>query len=747
MAADKNKKTAPASSDRVKRIDRIVRRIVFGTIGFGLLVVFGLFFWVKGDLPPMGEIEAPHMDLSTQIYSADGQHLGNFHSKENRVHVDIEEISPLARQALIATEDVRFESHSGIDPKMPFTLAKDLLIHFDLRGGSSISQQLARNLYDQVGRDNSLTRKIKEAIVAVILESRFTKDEIMEAYLNSTSFYGTTYGIEMGSRTLFNKPAKDLELHEAALMIGLLKSPTVYSPTGHPERAKNRRNTVLDQMQKYGFISQKKADETKAMDLGLRMKESASATNTAAYFKDEVKRFLKEWAKEDGRDYDLYADGLRVYTTIDSRMQKYAELAVDEHMKQLQATFNSELKRTGEPWKTDKSILEFAKKMTPRYYSMNKAGASKKEIAAAFDEKVTMRVWDWDGWHDTLMSPEDSVIHYMKFLETGFMAMDPKTGDIKAWVGGINYDVFKLDHVSKAPRQVGSTFKPILYASALDLGLIKPCDKVLDIPVSIELPDGRVWTPSNSSGGSHGDGAMTYLAGLAQSKNQVTARLMKEIGPNKVCEYARRFGIEAKLDCVPSLCLGTTDLTLLDMLGAYNTFANYGNRHTPRMISRIEDKFGNVIAEFPAEAELKLDSSAAYSLTQMLMGVVDQPYGTAHRLRGTYKFTNQIAGKTGTTQNNSDGWFIGYTPNIVAGAWVGNADRRIRFRRTLYGQGANMALPIWAIFMKYVQSDKKIGLPSEDFRPPSNYNVNLVCPSYQNTDNETDPNDLPEFGG
>lgn len=744
----KEKSTASnGANDKIKRIDRIVRRIIFGGFGFAILLCLIAYFFVKGDLPPMGEIEAPHMDLSTQIYSADGVHLGNFHSKENRIHVDMEEISPNVRRALLATEDIRFESHSGIDPKMPFTLMKDLIIHFDLRGGSSISQQLARNLYDQVGRDNSLTRKIKEAIVAVILESRFTKSEIMEAYLNSTCFYGNTYGIEMGARTLFNKSAKDLDVHEAALMVGLLKSPTYYSPTGHPDRAVRRRNTVIEQMQRYDLISDEKAAEYKAMDLGLKMKESATATNSAAYFKDEVKRFLKKWAKEDGRDYDLYTDGLRVYTTVDSRMQKYAELAVREHMTSLQTTFNSELKRTGEPWKTDKSILEFAKKMTPRWYNMDKGGSSKKEIEAAFKEKHQMRVWDYDGWHDTLMSPEDSVIHYMRFLETGFMAMDPKTGDVKAWVGGINYDVFKLDHVSQAPRQVGSTFKPFVYAAALDMGLFKPCDKVLDIPVSIELPDGRVWTPSNSSGGSHGDGAMTYLAGLAQSKNQVTARLMKEAGEGKVCEYAYRFGIEEKLQCVPSLCLGTTDLTLLDMLGGYNTFANYGNRSEPRMISRIEDKFGNVIAEFPATAELKLDSADAYSLTQMLMGVVDQPYGTAHRLRGTYKFTNQIAGKTGTTQNNSDGWFIGYTPNIVAGAWVGNADRRVRFRRTLYGQGANMALPIWAIFMKYVQADKKIGLPSENFSAPANYDVNLVCPTYKDDGDGTDPDDLPEFGG
>lgn len=744
----KNKKKSP-DREKIKRISRRVRRILGALI---LIIVLSLtiFIWsVTRNLPPMGEIENPHLDQSTQIFTADGERIGNFHSSENRIYVEFEDISDNVKKALIATEDVRFRDHSGLDPIMPFAILKDLVLHFDLRGGSSLSQQLARNLYDQVGKDNSITRKIKEAIVAVILESRFTKDEIMTAYLNTAGFYGNTYGIEMGALTLFNKSAKDLDLHEAALMVGLLKGPTYYSPTRNDSLATARRNVVLSQMLKYEKITQTEYDEAVEMGLGLNInRRGTSAAAEAIYFQEEVRKFMKEWIKTQDREYDLYGDGLRVYTTIDSRMQEYAELAVKEHLSSLQEIFDKEMKRYGEPWRKEPDILEDAIAKTDRYRYMKARKASDAEIKKAFREEHDMRIWTWDGWVDSTMTPKDSVIHYLKFLETGFMAMDPKTGAIKAWVGGINHQIFKYDHVKQGKRQVGSTFKPIVYTAALHMGIYEPCDKVLDIPVTIELPDGKRWTPQNSGGGSLGDGAMNYIEGLAQSKNQVTASLMKQAGAAKVCEYAKNvFGIETPLNCVPSLCLGTTDLSVYEMIPAYGMLSNYGHYSIPHFISRIEDKYGHVLAEFHPAPVQRLDSATAYTMVNMMMGVVDHPRGTAHRLRTKYKFDHQIAGKTGTTQNNSDGWFIGYTPNIAAGAWVGNADRRVRFKRTLYGQGANMALPIWAIFMKYVESDKKIGLPTESWKKPGNYKTKLVCPNYgaaTGDDGGNDDGKLPE---
>jgi penicillin-binding protein 1A len=654
-------------------------------------------------------------------------------------------MSPWVEKALLATEDIRFRDHSGIDPKTPFTILKDLVFHQRLRGGSSITQQLARNLYNQVGKDNSITRKVKEAIVAVVLESRFTKDEIIQAYLNTTSFYGNTYGIEMGSQTLFSKSTHDLELHEAALMIGLLKGPSYYNPRRNVERATNRRNTVISQMAKYDLISSAAADSVEAMDLGLKYRQGGNSRQIAPYFRDEVKREVNNILDEKVKGkYDIYTDGLKVYTTLDSRMQKYAEKAVEEHLTDLQETFETTLKGK-EPWKKTPAILKNAIRQSDRYRSAQKANMRDKEIDKMFAEKVPMRIWDWkDGLVDTTLSPNDSIIHYLKMLQVGFMSMDPHTGEIKAWVGGPNYGQFKFDHVKQAKRQVGSTFKPFVYAVGMS-SRHTPCDAVLDIPVSINLGNGKVWTPSNSGGGD--DGLITYYDGLAQSKNQVTAYLMKEVGPVAVCSLAHDMGITSKLDCVPSLCLGTTDLSVYEMVGAYSTFANSGTHIEPFLIRRIEDKDGNVIYDHKIEIKEAIDPETAFTMIRMMQGTADHLKGTARRLRTKYKFKNQIAGKTGTTQDNSDGWFMGMTPNLVSGVWVGCDDRRVRFRSTRYGQGANMALPIWAIYMKYIYADADIGLPAEDFTPPEGY-VEWVCkppkPDVPFWDPDAEGNALPE---
>lgn len=719
------------------KFKRILKWTILGLLGV-FLIGGGIFISsVVNNLPPMNDIENPQMDLSTRLYSANGKVLGTFHNQQNRVFIPIDSMSRWVKPALMATEDVRFFSHSGIDPVMPFTLVKDIVIHQRLRGGSGLSQQLARNLYQQVGFDNSVTRKVKEAIVAVILESRFTKDEIMQAYLNTTGFYGTAYGIEMGAQTLFGKSAADIELHEAALLIGLLKNPTFYSPTRNEERSTNRRNTVLDQMKKYlddineQFpdlkLNEEKIAEARAKGLDLDLHREGVEERTAAYFQDIAKKEVREILKNKvDKEYNLYTDGLKVYTTLDTRMQRYAEKAVQEHLTELQKTFLKELKRTGLPWKKEKSILTRAMKDTDRYRKGKAAKLREREIMASFEKPVEMRIWTWEGEVDTTMSPKDSVIHYMTFLQTGFMSMDPHSGAVKAWVGGINHRHFKYDHVSQAKRQVGSTFKPIVYAAGMK-ELHKPCDQVLDIPVTIELPDGKRWTPRNSGG--KDDGLISYYEGLARSKNQVTAYMMKEVGPEQVCDFARALGVTSKLDCVPSLCLGTTDLTVKEMVNVYSTFANYGTYVKPYVVSRIEDKNGQVIYQNKMESREALDPETAFTMVRMMQGVVDHLRGTAHRLRSKYKFTNQIAGKTGTTQNNSDGWFMGVTPNLVSGVWVGCDNRKIRFRRTLYGQGANMALPIFANYMKYVYADDEIGLTQDPFIPPEGYQMSVLCPA------------------
>lgn len=706
----------------------------------GFISFIGLFIIVITHLPPMGEIENPQLDLSTQIYSADGSLLGNLYKTENRIYARLDEISPHVVSALVATEDRRFFSHNGVDALSLFAVFKDVITFQGARGGSTITMQLARNLYDQVGRERSVIRKMKEMIVGIILEKRFTKDEILQAYLNTTCFFGDSYGIEMASRTLFNKPSKNLELKEAALLVGLLKGPDAYHPIRKPEKAKARRNTVLDQMVKYGYLEFTEGEKLKNEDLGIKFKPGKNPASVAPYFREQVKKFLKEWTKNKG--YDIYSDGLKVVTTIDSKMQYYAEKAVEEHLKQLQMTFESEFKRTGIPWKKNPEILDRAVRNSRRYQNSKKAGMSEKEIQVMFNEKVRMRIWTYKGEADTLMSLRDSVAHYLKFLETGFTAMDPWSGEIKTWVGGINYRHFQLDHVADSKRQVGSTFKPFVYAAAFEDGKIKPCDKVLDIPVIIELPDGKIWSPDNSGGGD--EGMMNYLEALAKSKNQVTGKVMKLVGPEKVCEIAHRLGITSQLNCVHSLALGTTDLNVLEMVRAYASFVNQGFRVNPFFISRIEDKNGVVLEEFKPYKTAALDPNTAYLMVRMLMNVVNSPYGTASRLRSKYQFDIPAGGKTGTTQDNSDGWYVGFTPDLVAGAWVGCSDRRVRFLSTGYGQGANMALPIWAIFMKYVYADSKITMPRRTFLPPEGFDIPLDCPPLEG-DSLTGNDQLPQF--
>ncbi|MEO1216910.1 MAG: PBP1A family penicillin-binding protein [Bacteroidota bacterium] len=720
---------------------KLPRKLFFGLIG--LLILCGLAFtlYISTDLPPMTLIENPNSDLSTQLISADGEVLMKYYSRENRVNVKLNQMSEHVINALVSTEDVRFYGHSGIDPKSFFSILWSLITGDEIRGGSTITMQLSRNLYDEVGKEPTIIRKVKEYLVSAYIERKFTKQEIMEAYLNTVNIYGTSYGIETTANRLFDKSAKDLTIEEAALIVGMLKGQGVYNPFKHQERTKDRRNTIIEQMVRYGVLNPEKinVDSIKAIPLNasLTSQEFSHVKGLAPYFRERVRKQLNAWCKENG--YNLYTDGLRVHTTLDSRMQAHAEEAVRAHMKSLQKDFDRVERKGKKILNDDPSILIALKRQSYRYIVAKRAKKSDAEIDKEFRVKVPMTIFSWDGEIDTMMSPLDSLRHYARFLETGMVSIDPSNGHVKAWVGGIDYKHFKYDHVAEGKRQVGSTFKPFVYGKAIESGF-SPCDRVLNQPVAIPLPEGGYWEPKNS-GGEVG-GKVTLKHALANSLNVVTARLISEVSPAAVADFARRMGIKSKLDEVHSLALGTTDLSVMELTSAYSTFANYGVRNEPILITRIEDKSGKVLAEFSQKPVETMNAEDAYKIIELLKGVVNS--GTGQRLRFKYKFTNEIGGKTGTTQNQSDGWFMGVTPNLVTGVWVGASDRRIHFRSIKYGQGANMSLPIFALYMKQVYADARIGLPTDNFARPENMgdlNFNCKAVIYEEKKNDTPTSD------
>lgn len=730
---------------------KVPRRIFLITVGVIGLFVLGFIIYATQDLPPMYEIENPQSDLSTQLISSDGKVLQKYYSRENRINLKLHEISPYVTDAFLATEDVRFYKHSGIDPKSFFSILSGYVSGGGMRGGSTIDMQLARNLYGkEVKGKGTIIRKIKEFFVSAYIERRFTKREIMAAYLNTVNIYGNSYGIETTSDRLFNKSAKELTIEESAMLVGMLKGQGVYNPIRYPERTQKRRNLVIDQMVKYGFLNPNtlNIDSIKAIPLNVVRQDQEHIKGLAPYFREHVRAELQKWCKENG--YNLYTDGLRVFTTLDSRMQKHAEEAVSEHLATLQkdfdrTTFGKEDWRKDSAsiismlksgawksfWNKNSDLINDLKYQSARYQNGLRAKQSRQEIEEGFNTSIPMDLFTWEGDVTISVSPLDSLKYYAGILETGFVSIDPSTGGVKAWVGGVDYRNFKYDHVAKGKRQVGSTFKPFVYATAIDNGFT-PCDEKLNQPVYFENTDGsgKRWAPKNS-GGEVG-GKMTLKRGLATSTNLITASLMKEVGPHSVAEMAYRMGIKTQLEEVPSLALGTTDLSVLELTGAYCTFPNQGTSVEPTFISRIEDRYGNVLAEFTAKSQEALSPSKAYMMVELMRGVVDQPGGTAQRLRFRYNFDTEIGGKTGTTQNHSDGWFVGFVPNLSSGVWVGCADRRMRFRSIKYGQGANMALPIWALFMKRMYEDEKINFPKERFSIPENFSGKLVCgPVYQ----------------
>ncbi len=716
------------SSTNSKYIKTFWKIIAFGTL-FVILFISSIGFGLFGELPTFRDLENPKSNLASEVLSTDGKVLGSYFI-QNRSNAKFNELSPNLINALIATEDIRFYEHSGIDLKGTFAIIFYSMIG-KKRGSSTITQQLAKNLFPRKKQTifNIGVIKMKEWLTAIKIERNYTKEEIITMYFNTVDFGSNSYGIKTAANTYFNKTPKDLSVDEAALLVGILKGTTVYSPIRNPERAKARRNVVLAQMEKYKFISEDELIEAQEKELNLKFTSNDHNLGLATYFREYLRLELSKWCEEnkkaDGTEYDLYRDGLKIYTTLDSRMQQYAEEAVREHLIYLQKEFYNHWKGRI-PWGKNEDMILQALKRSERYISMKEEGYSNEEIETAFNTPTNMTVFSWSGEIDTTMTPLDSIKYYKWFLRSSFMSMDPHTGHIKAWVGGPDYRYFKYDQVKLGKRQVGSTFKPLVYTVAMDNGW-SPCFEAPNLPIVFEDFDN--WSPKNSD--NKEGGMMTLRMDLANSVNLITAYMMKQVCPQAVVNVAKKMGITSEIPPYPSICLDTPDGTLYEMVGAYSTYANKGVWTEPVYITRIEDKNGNVLFEKLPRKVDALNEQTAYLMLYMMKGVIDK--GTGLRLRGPrYRFTQPIAGKTGTTQDNSDGWFIGITPDLVSGVWTGGEDRTIRFRSTNLGEGANTALPIWALYMKKVYANPELKISQGDFAAPAGgLSVIVDCEQYK----------------
>jgi penicillin-binding protein 1A len=698
------------------------------------------FIWLAASgyigekLPSFEELENPKSNLASEVISSDQQVLGKYYI-QNRTNVHYYELSPNLINALKATEDIRFEKHSGVDLRGLFrVLFKTVFARQESSGGgSTITQQLAKNLFHE-RPDTKFDRaiqKFQEWVIAARLEKNYTKEEIIAMYLNTVEFGSNAFGIKSASRAFFNKTPAELNIQEAAVIVGLLKAPTYYSPVRNPKRSLERRNVVLKQMERYDFINTHQYDSLKKLPIKLNYQSEDFKFGIATYFREVLRKEMLEWCKQHynnstGRPYNIYTDGLKIYTTIDSRMQRYAEDAMKSHLIEKQKQFNEHWKGQ-EPWKGFEQILAEGRNRSERYIAMKAAKASAKEIEKAFKTKTEMSVFSWKGDIDTVMTPWDSIKYYKKILQSGFMSMEPHTGFVRAWVGGNDYRHFKYDHVKEGKRQVGSTFKPFLYTLAMQEGY-SPCYKVPNVKYYIPLPPPQgYWSPDNADG-KYG-GILSLKQGLAESVNCISAFLMKQFGPHAMIEIAKKMGITSDLPAVPALCLGVADVSVYDMVGAYSAFANKGVWTEPIYLTRIEDKNGNILQEFVPRKVEAISEETAFLMTNLMEGVVQ--FGTGGRLRGQYKFTQHIAGKTGTTQNQSDGWFMGITPELVSGCWVGCEDRVVHFRTLELGQGARTAMPIWALYMQKVYADSSLHVYQGDFsRPKEPISVELDCSKY-----------------
>ncbi|WP_420571354.1 penicillin-binding protein 1A [Kordia sp.] len=757
--------------------------MVFGGGIASILLLFLLASWgALGEMPSFEFLENPQTNLASQVISADGKTLGKYYLNDNRTPVDYKELPKDLVNALIATEDVRFHDHSGIDVR---GTVRAFAFLGSKGGASTISQQLARQLFVGEGSKNlpeRLIQKIKEWVIATRLERQYTKEEIVAMYFNIYDYGNNADGIRSAARIYFGKEPQELKMEESAMLVGMFKNSSLYNPRRNPEGVKNRRNVVLAQMYKYEYIDEKVKDSLQKLPLGLDYNPESHNEGSGTYFREHLKGFLKKWVKENpkenGEKYNIYLDGLKIYTTIDSRMQKYAEEAVESHMKNLQAEFyhqNTKKRNKNAPFALDveKGVIDYvmnkAIENSERWKIMKKEGKSEKEILASFDKKTRMTLFSWKHKNnrvDTIMTPRDSILYSKFFLRASFMSIEPQSGQVKAWVGGINYRNFKYDMVKQGARQIGSTFKPFVYATAIDQLHLSPCDSMPNGPFCIE--EGKYgllesWCPKNSDG--KYEGMRTLKGALANSVNTVTARLMDKVGPVNVRSLAQRLGVESEMPEVPSIALGTPDITLYEMLGAYGTFVNKGVYVKPVTVTRIEDKNGTILYEFVPETKDVLSEEVAYTVVNLMEGVTQSGSGRRLRHKGAnkwnklydeimtgypYEFKNPIAGKTGTTQNNSDGWFIGMVPNLISGAWVGGEDRQIHFARTKYGQGASMALPIWAVFMKKCYADKSLSISDGKFpKPEEEMTINVDCSKTSKKDDDSgkDPDEEEKLDG
>lgn len=729
----------PLSQADIQRYNFNLWKILIGALLIFALFIVAIGFGVFGELPSFRDIEHPKSNQASEIVTDDGRVLGTYFI-QNRSNVAYSEISPNVINALIATEDIRFLEHSGIDFKRTFTIVLYNLIG-KKQGGSTITQQLALNLFSEEGRQRNIFKrmlqKFKEWVIAVKLERNYTKEEIIVMYLNTVDFGNQAFGIKSAARVYYNTTPDKLTVPQAATLIGILKGITRYSPTRNPDRAFARRNTIMGLMADAGFITSQQYNKDKEQPLGLQFNAATVNEGIAPYFravlKSDIKRIFEERSitKPDGTPYDLDRDGLRIITTINYDMQVYAEEAQKEYMKELQASFIKSWKGRN-PFKGKELQIEMGIKRSDRYKALQLEGKSEEEIRQDFNTPTKLSIFTWKGNIDTLMKPIDSVRYYKMLLRNAMMAMDPQTGYVKAWVGGINYEHFKYDQVKMGTRQVGSTAKPFTYTVAVENGY-SPCFTVLNEPVTIEVPGSQPWTPRSSG---TVPGYLTLQKGLALSQNYIAAYLMKQVGPTAVATLAKKMGITSEVPAYPSIALGSFDASVYDMVGAYSTFANKGVWTKPTYILRIEDKNGVVLHTEKPIPVPAMNEEVAYVMTRMLRGVVTN--GTGWRLAGRYGVKAPIGGKTGTTQNNSDGWFMGITPQLVAGVWTGCEDRAFHFTSTAQGDGATTALPIFAGFMKRVYANPKLKISQADFEPPKN-GVSIIydCNQYQQQQDQT----------
>jgi len=741
---------AKQKKKRKKRNYKGPLRLFWGLFGLGVLFAVGLFWaaaaGLLGPMPDLKQLENPKTNLATQVISSDGVVLGKYYYNDNRTPITYDELPQNLVDALIATEDERFYEHSGIDWRGTLRA----LVYLGKKGGAStITQQLARQLFVGVRSRNiqeAIQQKVKEWVLSVQLEKRYTKNEIIAMYLNIYDFGYNADGVRSAAKIFFNTTPQELTIEQSAMLVGMLKNSSLYNPIRRPERVLQRRNVVFQQMVRNELLTAEDRDSLSALPITIDYTPESHREGLATYFRAYLQEFLQQWIKDnpkpDGTRYDLYGDGLRIYTTINARLQELAENAVKQHMKNLQKEFmlqNTKKLNPTAPFlelregQVD-TLLTLTAKRSERWRQKAAAGWDEDAILANFKEPTPMQVFSWDGEIDTIMSPLDSIRYYKHFLRASMMSLEPQTGHVKAWVGGYNFKHFQYDQVKQGRRQIGSTFKPFLYATAIDQLKLSPCDSLPDALYCVEPfrhGNDEAWCPKNS-GDKYGR-VRTLKNALANSVNTISARLMDKVGPRPVINLIRKMGIKSRVPAVPSIALGTPDISLFELVGAYSTFANQGIFVEPAVVTRIEDKNGTVLFELVPKTEDVLSEEVAYVTLNLMQGVTEAGSGARLRHAGLektnyiyekvvtgypYIFENPIAGKTGTTQNQSDGWFMGMVPNLVTGVWVGGEDRSIHFKEIGFGQGATMALPIWGVYMKSVYDNPELGISNGEFLAP-----------------------------